>query len=158
MLTTEEKNNATISSLLGQDHRRLRAAWNGFVKGVEQRDIEAARSNFAVFDTGLRRHIRVEEGSLFPAFEEATGMHSGGPTFVMRSEHRQVEAILARLADELSRADFDAIGRTLSETRPAELYENHDAKEEGMLYPMADRAISGESRAVVMAAIVALSE
>lgn len=158
MLTTEEKNNATISSLLGHDHRRLRAAWLGFVNGVEQRDIEAARSNFAVFDAGLRRHIRVEEDSLFPAFEEATGMRSGGPTFVMRSEHRQVEAILGRLADELGKADFEAIRRTLDETRPAELYESHDAKEEGMLYPMADRAIAGERRAAVMAAIIALSD
>ncbi len=158
MLTTEEKNHATIASLLGQDHRRLRAAWNGFVTALERCELGAARSNFAVFDTGLRRHIRVEENSLFPAFEEATGMRSGGPTFVMRSEHRQVEAILARLAEGLGKGDFDALANTLAETRPAELYQSHDAKEEGMLYPMADQAIAGESRAKVMASIIALSE
>lgn len=157
MLTTEEKN-ATISSLLGQDHRKLRAAWDGFVKGVEHREIESVRSNFAAFDAGLRRHIRVEEDSLFPAFEEATGMSSGGPTAVMRSEHRQVEAILDRLSVEIGKADFDAIRCTLDEMRPAALYESHDAKEEGMLYPMADRAIAGQRRAAVMTAIRSLSE
>ena len=46
----------------------------------------------------------------------------------------------------------------LDETRPAALYESHDAKEEGMLYPMADRAIAGQRRAAVMTAIRSLSD
>ena len=48
---------------------------------------------FEKFKFGLHRHIAWEEEILFPLFEEKTGMTDGGPTFVMREEHRQIKAL-----------------------------------------------------------------
>jgi regulator of cell morphogenesis and NO signaling len=153
-----EESHPTISVLLGQDHRRLEQVWERFLKGLESDDLESIRAEFAVFEAGLRRHIRVEEDALFPAFEQATGMSGGGPTAVMRSEHREIKAILDTLAAQVRAGDCNSVRQTLVVAQPAALLERHDAKEENILYPMSDQSITGESRAAVMAAIRSLAE
>ena len=72
-------------------------------------------------------------------FEEATGMSGGGPTQVMRMEHEQMRGVLAQMAAAVERGDFDELvdqGDTLNV-----LIQQHNMKEEGMLYPMAERAL-----------------
>jgi hemerythrin-like domain-containing protein len=87
----------------------------------------------------MRRHFSREEEVLFPAFEAATGMTSG-PTAVMRMEHRQIEQLMASLQEALDRRDRDEyLG--VSETLLM-LMQQHNAKEENILYPMADRSLA----------------
>ena len=93
-----------------------------------------AQAAFAAFDAATRRHFDMEEHVLFPALEEATGM-TMGPTRVMRMEHEQMRGLLSRMATAASSADLDALvehGDTL-----LMLTQQHNMKEEGMLYPMA---------------------
>jgi hemerythrin-like domain-containing protein len=87
----------------------------------------------------MRRHFAREEQVLFPAFEAATGMTSG-PTAVMRMEHRQIEQLMASLQAALDRRDREEyLG--VSETLLM-LMQQHNAKEENILYPMADRSLA----------------
>lgn len=109
------------------DHRACDAVW----AEVEAAEDEAgARAAFQRFDVVLRRHLAMEEEVMFPAFEEASGM-MGGPTQMMRIEHEQMRAILNEMAAADRRGLLDH-GDTL-----LMLIQQHNAKEEGMLYPMA---------------------
>jgi hemerythrin-like domain-containing protein len=78
---------------------------------------------------------------LFPAFEARTGM-SGGPTFVMRAEHQQMNGLLAEMNAALNQSDGKSyLG--LSETLLM-LMRQHNMKEENILYPMSDQALADE--------------
>jgi hemerythrin-like domain-containing protein len=91
-----------------------------------------------VFCQMTEAHFALEEESLFPAFEQATGM-SSGPTQVMRSEHAQARDLMQGLQDAAQNRDADDfIG--CAETLLI-LLQQHNMKEENILYPMCDRSI-----------------
>ncbi|MDC0358952.1 hemerythrin domain-containing protein, partial [Oligoflexia bacterium] len=84
----------------------------------------------------MRRHFAMEEEVLFPAFENASGMSQGGPTFVMRMEHDQMRGVLDQMGTLMAAGNFEDVkdqGDTL-----LMLIQQHNIKEEGMLYPMCD--------------------
>lgn len=96
----------------------------------------AAASAAFVADTGA--HLALEENGLFPAFEKATGM-SGGPTQMMRIEHAEVRDLMEGLNEALTArnaADFVGCCETL-----LILLQQHNMKEENVLYPMCERAV-----------------
>ena len=83
----------------------------------------------------------MEEAILFPAFEEVTGM-TQGPTMVIRAEHIQMNGVLAQIKESLEIDDPDTIlgaGETL-----LMLIQQHNMKEEGMLYPMVDQHLTDQ--------------
>lgn len=101
--------------------------------------IDEGKEMLSTFGLAMERHFVMEEDLFFPAFEQRTGM-TGGPTQVMRMEHLQMRGVLRQMADALSNNDTDtaiALGDTM-----LILIQQHNMKEEGMLYPMADNAIS----------------
>jgi hemerythrin-like domain-containing protein len=101
----------------------------------------------------MRRHFSMEEDVLFPAFEQRTGM-SGGPTFVMREEHRQMNGLLAEMGAALARRDGQAyLGQ--SETLLM-LMRQHNMKEENILYPMSDQALA-DRQSELLAAMEAVT-
>ncbi|WP_052190871.1 MULTISPECIES: hemerythrin domain-containing protein [Chitinibacter] len=84
------------------------------------------------------KHFALEENELFPAFEAASGM-VGGPTQVMRMEHAQARDLMSGLqeaAQNLDADDFTGCAETL-----LILLQQHNMKEENILYPMCDRTI-----------------
>jgi len=93
---------------------------------------------FALLFNQLETHFRSEEAVLFPAFESATGITSG-PTEVMRWEHRQMRELLAQMKDALAARDGDTFGGA-AETLLI-LMQQHNMKEENILYPMCDNAL-----------------
>ena len=82
----------------------------------------------------------MEEEVLFPAFEEETGM-TGGPTAMMRAEHRELRSLVRRVQDALTHREVEAWLGSSEMLRI--LAQQHDLKEEGVLYPMMDRALAG---------------
>lgn len=95
---------------------------------------------FGRFSTELERHFTTEEQILFPAFENATGM-TGGPTQVMRMEHGQMRGLLEQMAEasqSRQSEQFCGAGETL-----LILMQQHNFKEENILYPMCDQRLSG---------------
>jgi hemerythrin-like domain-containing protein len=121
------------------DHRDCDERWAGVEDAAQGGASEAVRRAFRRFDHALRTHLEMEERVLFPAFEDATGMHDGGPTFVMRMEHEQMRGLLDQMAAALAGGATQELldqGDSL-----LMLIQQHNAKEEGMLYPMAQRAL-----------------
>jgi hemerythrin-like domain-containing protein len=138
----------SVTAYLSWDHDRLDAILQPVRAGVQAGEWEAARRDYAPFRDGLDRHIRLEEGILFPIFEERTGM-TGGPTAVMRAEHQEIRAALGVMGDALGRGDAglfeDGLAHLLA-VLPA-----HNVKEEQVLYPTADRILPERDRAALAA-------
>ncbi len=129
----------TLSHFFTADHRSCDDDWVAVESAAESGDADGAAKAFAHFDANMRKHLAMEEEVLFPAFEDATGMHGGGPTAVMRMEHERMRALLTDMAEASKSGDHNELvgqGDTL-----LMLIQQHNRKEEGMLYPMADNAI-----------------
>ena len=73
----------TVMEYLMTDHRRLDGIMETCRDLAAAGNMSAAASKFGEFRKGLMRHIKIEEGLLFPEFEMATGLdRSSGPTGV----------------------------------------------------------------------------
>lgn len=123
---------------MAKDHDRLDFLFSQF-RNLRNSDTEKSKNLFHEFKTGLQRHIVWEEEILFPFFEEKTGMH-GGPTEVMRMEHRQIKEYLEKIHDRIITDAHNEIA--LLETELLEVLTNHNQKEEGILYPWIDNSAS----------------
>lgn len=131
----------SISEYLSDDHNACDDLFAAAENAVAVNDWAMARGHFDSFNAGMRRHFAREEDVLFPAFEARTGM-SGGPTYIMRAEHQQMNGLLAEMNAALNQAD----GKTylgLSETLLM-LMRQHNMKEENILYPMSDQALADD--------------
>jgi hemerythrin-like domain-containing protein len=100
-------------------------------------DIKLGLAGYA----GMRRHFAMEEEVLFPAFDAMSGMGGGGPTAMMRMEHQQMRGLLDQIGEAMEAGDAQEamdIGDTL-----LMMTQQHNVKEEGMLYPMAENMLAG---------------
>jgi hemerythrin-like domain-containing protein len=105
-------------------------------------DWDACGRAFARFRQALEAHFGVEEDVLFPEFERRTGM-SGGPTRMMRMEHMQMRGLLDQLDAAQSAHDpgsFSGVAETL-----LVMMQQHNMKEENILYPMCEQALAGDA-------------
>ena len=107
---------------------------------IGERRMHDGLSSFARFRGEMLAHFATEEEVLFPEFERATGV-TGGPTQMMRFEHAQMRALLAAMAESANAGDIDAYAGH-AETLLV-LMQQHNMKEENILYPMCDRALGG---------------
>jgi len=130
-----------LAAFFEQDHRDCDARWADVEELLDTQDVEAARPAWQKFNTGMRRHIAMEEEVVFPAFEAAARMGGGGPTAVMRMEHKQMVGLLDQIEAAMESDDAEQamdLGDTL-----LMLVQQHNIKEEGMLYPMAENILAG---------------
>jgi hemerythrin-like domain-containing protein len=135
-----------ITSFLGSDHLRCDDFFIQAETNVSNNCWEQAESDLAHFVEALERHFAMEEKVMFPEFEKATGS-TGGPTAVMRMEHQQLRSIVALLQEALAARDADTyLGH--SETLNT-MMQQHNMKEESILYPMADRVLSGSQDDII---------
>lgn len=122
------------------DHRTCDRQWAEVEAAVDRGDDAAAAAAWARFDASMRRHLDMEEAVLFPALE-AAGMGRMGPIHVMRMEHDQMRSVLRTLAGAADAGEWEEVadhGDTL-----LMLIQQHNAKEEAVLYPMADQMLAG---------------
>lgn len=132
----------TVSSYLAADHDRLDGILIEVVKMVQDGEVERAEAHFRDFDEGLRRHIKIEEEMLFPAFEAAVGAR--GPIHVMLMEHQSILAHLGAMRGALDVGDGDGF---MSEQRELlHVLGDHNLKEERVLYPMTDQRMPAAAR------------
>lgn len=136
----------TISNFLAPDHQRCDDLFAVAEAAVASKNWDAAPAAFEAFRNALLHHFSMEEEVMFPTFEERTGM-TQGPTQIMRMEHRQMIELLDLMADSLSGKDADGFlgdAETL-----LIIMQQHNAKEEQMLYRMADQVLSGDLDSVI---------
>ena len=133
------------TEVLPDHHRHCDDLFVAAENAVHGKDWALAEREFAHFLDQMTAHFVAEEDTLFPAFEQATGS-SGGPTQMMRYEHDQMRTLLKQLDAACKSKDRDAysgVGETL-----LTLMQQHNMKEERILYPMCDNALGAEADAM----------
>jgi hemerythrin-like domain-containing protein len=93
----------------------------------------------------MQAHFRAEEEVLFPAFEATTGMRQG-PTQMMRHEHQQMRSLLSQLGE--ASAAHDGEGYAGAAETLLMLMQQHNMKEENILYPMCDRTLGAHAERI----------
>lgn len=135
-----------ISQHLSAEHYHCDTLFSEAEGAVAEARWEQATVLYGQFRQETEDHFRREEEILFPAFEQATGS-SGGPTDVMRTEHSQMRRLLSRLAQALDRRDA---GRFLGESETLlTLMQQHNLKEENVLYHLANQVLAGQADALI---------
>ena len=132
----------TITAFYEEDHDRLDKLFATYQQ-MKRSDFAKAKDAFRAFKIGLQRHIVWEEDLLFPLWEEKTGMSEGGPTFVMRSEHRQIGQLLESIHDAVA---ANNPGSDQDEQLLLSVLGSHNMKEERVLYPSIDNVTSQAER------------
>lgn len=142
-----------IREFLQWDHERLDLTLIDASQLAASGDRGAAAVRFAEFCTRLRRHIRMEEELLFPAFERATG--EAGPTEQMRHEHVEIQDLLGQMVAAIG---WDATAEQFPGLRKRLLsvLGHHNAKEERIVYPLIDHRLAPSDREGLVLAMQAL--
>ncbi len=127
-----------ISNYMKNEHRECDTFFAEAEEAVAKDNWEAANKKYLAFANETILHFKKEEDELFPAFEAHTGM-TQGPTQVMRYEHEKVRQLIGQMAGALESQDKDAY-LSLAESMMI-LLQQHNMKEEQMLYAMCDRQL-----------------
>lgn len=135
----------TISDFLAPDHQRCDTLFAVAETAAASNNWSEAASAFDAFRTALLHHFAMEEEVMFPAFEEQTGM-TQGPTQIMRMEHRQMMELLDFMSDALMGKDGE--GFLGNADTLLIIMQQHNLKEEQMLYRMADQVLPGQDQLI----------
>ena len=127
-----------ISNHMKAEHRECDTLFAAAEEAIALGEWVIASERFLSFANETLRHFKEEEEALFPAFESATGM-TEGPTQVMRYEHEQVRGLIGNMAEAIEKSDKDA-ALSIAESMMI-LLQQHNMKEEQMLYAMCDRQL-----------------
>ncbi len=136
---------STIKGFLSEDHGRCDELFAKMEDAVTQ-SIENAKEAYDAFAEATERHFQMEERVMFLEFEQKTGM-TQGPTAIMRHEHAQMRNLLAEMGKAIEAKDKDKFFGN-SETLMI-LMQQHNMKEEQMLYTMAQQHLSAEADRIV---------
>lgn len=132
---------SNISDTMSADHTRCDEIFSLAEEAIAKGDWAEGASRFKEFHDAMEHHFGMEEQVLFPTFEQRTGMRMG-PTQVMRMEHSQMRQLFAEMASSVEQQNKDRyLG--LSETLLM-VMQQHNAKEEQMLYRMTDQALGSD--------------
>lgn len=133
---------AGLAAFFAQDHRECDAQWAELEQLLDGGEVEIFGPAWRKYDSNMRRHFAMEEEILFPAFDARSGMAGGGPVAVMRMEHQQMRGLLDQIGGAVDAGETEEaldLGDTL-----LMLIQQHNVKEEGMLYPMAENLLAPE--------------
>lgn len=132
-----------ITETLTADHRRCDRLLALVESAADEDDWDLAAGEARGFIEAMERHFSFEEENLFPSLESAAPM-AAAPAGVMRMEHRQMRHLLGELlATTEARDKAGCLG--LLESLHL-IIQQHNAKEESILYPLADRALGAAGR------------
>ena len=133
MLTT------SINTFMAAHHKECDEIFARAEQSLANGNWAEGAQQWAEFASELEKHFSREEQILFPEFESVTGM-TGGPTQMMRIEHEQMRHLVSEISRSISNRDKD---QTLGLTETLMItMQQHNMKEEQILYPMTDQALS----------------
>jgi hemerythrin-like domain-containing protein len=137
----------TINEMMTAGHRACDRCFAEAEEAVADGDWFRAGEAWNRFFQLLDQHITgLEEEQLFPAFEEIHGV--GGPTRIMRMEHKQMRTLAEQICAALAGRDQPSV-LGLAETLLL-LMQQHNMKEEQILYPLIDQSIANVADFVVL--------
>ena len=127
-----------VTTYMSHDHRRCDDLFAALEAAAGEGDWDTATAGLETFLEGMTHHFELEETQVFPEFERLTGM-AMGPTRIMRMEHDQMRGLFEELRAAVTARDGDeALG--VAETLNI-LMQQHNLKEEEIVYPMTDQAL-----------------
>lgn len=135
-----------IFEFMRDDHRACDHLYTEAENALAAKNTESAKELFEAFSGATNHHFDMEEKELFITFEKRTGM-MGGPTQMMRYEHQQLRSLIESMRSALSENrvnDFFGIGESMMI-----MLQQHNMKEEQMLYPMIDRTLGGDAELMI---------
>lgn len=135
-----------ILEFMREDHRACDHLYTEAENALASKNIDEAKKLFDEFYHATNHHFDMEEKELFMTFEKRTGM-MGGPTQMMRYEHQQLRSLLESMRSALAENrsnDFFGIGESMMI-----MLQQHNMKEEQMLYPMIDRTLGEDSALII---------
>lgn len=127
-----------IKTFMTQKHRNCDELFSTLENSVVASKWADAENQFPDFAQSFLHHFQQEEEVMFPAIEAQMG-GQGGPPYVMRMEHQQIRQIITQMETALrqhQQNDFLGFSDTLMI-----LVQQHNMKEEQILYPMADQML-----------------
>ncbi|MDP2762714.1 MAG: hemerythrin domain-containing protein [Sideroxyarcus sp.] len=104
-----------------------------------------AGTAFNRFHHAMTQHFRMEEEILFPALQSAGG--PAGPVQIMLMEHAQMNDLFEQMAIALAAKDAQSYGG-IAETLLI-VMQQHNHKEEQILYPIADHILAAQREALL---------
>ena len=113
---------------------------------IANNSLSDAKEACIEFKQETERHFQMEERVMFLEFETKTGM-TQGPTAMMRQEHMQMRSLMVQMCDAVDSNNKDKFFG-LSETLMI-LMQQHNMKEEQMLYPMAGQHLGDETPRII---------
>jgi len=128
-----------ISRSFSADHRHCDDLFVTIEQAVSDGDWAQVQAAATGFIDRMERHFSIEEKELFPALL-AVSAGAQGPVQVMQMEHEQMRGLFAQLQAAVEHKDARGcldITETLLMTM-----QQHNMKEENVLYPLADNALS----------------
>ncbi len=138
--------NETISLFLTQDHRDCDEILAQLENSVNSENWAEVNKSSKKFFSAMKHHFAMEEEVMFPVFEQRTGMR-GGPTQIMKMEHAQMLHVMEQMQEDINNKDKEHFFG-LSETLMM-LIQQHNMKEEQMLYKMADAHLGADLELVI---------
>lgn len=136
---------STIKEYLTNDHGRCDELFAAMEEkaSISLKDAKEACEEFV---NQTQRHFQMEERIMFLEFETKTGM-TQGPTAMMRHEHLQMRSLMKQMLEAIeaeNKEKFFGLTETLMI-----LMQQHNMKEEQMLYTMAQQHLSADSQRIV---------
>ena len=136
----------TIKDFMTHHHRGCDQLLALAEDALDKNDFEDAQKKYDDFKEETLKHFEMEENYLFLLFEEKSGM-TQGPTQMMRMEHTQAKMLFSKLDEAMSQKEryrFFSLSESLMI-----LLQQHNAKEEQMLYTMIQSHLNADNETIV---------
>ncbi|MEO6958238.1 MAG: hemerythrin domain-containing protein [Antricoccus sp.] len=136
--------NTSLSEALIREHRDIDSGIEVFIADLERGVVDA--EPLLVTLAALRRHIYLEEQFVFPPLRQ-TGLMM--PVMVMLREHGELWQLMDTLTELLRGSDPTVLNDKFVSTCRTLLaqLDQHNSKEEPIIYPHADNDLSQETMA-----------
>ena len=136
-----------ITTFMTAEHKDCDDSFVEFENAIADENWSGLTDSWETFAKKLTHHFEMEETVLFPEFESVTGMREG-PTSVMRAEHQQMRSLISSLEEAIVSRNADQC-QGISETLMI-MMQQHNMKEEQMLYPMSDQHVDSDKVVTAM--------
>ncbi len=138
----------TVGQQLEHNHHRIDEGFARFARSLGDTSIDGAA--FRTAADAMRHHIHVEESLHFPVLR-AAGLLA--PVLVMLSEHGEIWDLLDAVAVAVD--EGDAAVASAHWLQLADLLQQHNMKEERILYPAGDQQLSAADADLISTTLAA---
>jgi hemerythrin-like domain-containing protein len=132
----------TINQFMTQDHKSCDEQFAQLENIVDAGNFDGADLMFNEFQAHMLKHFDMEEKVMFEEFNTAS--HDGcNPTGMMVMEHDQIRDLMSKMKEALNsknKEDFLGLSENL-----LFIMQQHNMKEEQIMYNLADDALNQES-------------